>query len=152
VQGNKVVDRVARREESYVGPFSERASDLYVYWNPAAELGAPPDEVRDRGFWWSGDHRPEGIVICKGPGISSTALEALPTVCDLVPTIMYAGGLPVPDDLDGTVIRAIFTDEFLTAHPVQVDSAGLPRTADKTGLTAEEERLVEDKLRGLGYL
>ena len=151
-RGNRVVDRVVRREESYVGPFMERASDLYVYWNAAADLGDPPDEVRDRGFWWSGDHRPEGILICKGPGISSTDLDSLPTVCDLVPTIMYAGGLPVPDNLDGRVIREIFTNEFLTAHPVQVYSPGLPSTVDKTGLTAEEERLVEDKLRGLGYL
>lgn len=151
-RGNRVVDRVARREESYTGPFTERASDLYVYWNPAAHLGAPPDEVRDRGFWWSGDHRPEGIVICKGPGLRSTALNALPTVSDLVPTIMYAGGLPVPDDLDGSVIRALFTDEFLTAHSVQVDSAGSPATTDQTHLSAEEERLVEEKLRGLGYL
>ena len=151
-RGNIVVDRVARREESYVGPFTERASDLYVYWNPAADLGDPPDEVRDRGFWWSGDHRPEGIMICKGPGIRATVLDALPTVCDLVPAIMYAGGLPVPDDLDGSVIRGLFTDEFLDANPVQVDSAGLPITADKTGLSAEEERLVEEKLRGLGYL
>jgi predicted AlkP superfamily phosphohydrolase/phosphomutase len=150
--GNRVVDRVARREESYAGPFTERASDLYVYWNPAADLGDPPDEVRDRGFWWSGDHRPEGIAICKGPGLRSTILNDSPTVYDLVPTIMYAGGLPVPDGLDGRVIRGIFTDEFLTAHPVQVESAGSPISADETGLSAEEERLVEEKLRGLGYL
>ena len=92
-RGNRVVARVARREESYAGPFTERASDLYVYWNPDADLGDPPDEVRDRGFWWSGDHRPEGILICKGPGLRSTALNALPRVYDLVPTMMYAGGL-----------------------------------------------------------
>ena len=151
-RGNRVVDRVARREESYAGPFTERASDLYVYWNPDADLGDPPDEVRDRGFWWSGDHRPEGIVICKGPGIRATELDSLPSVCDLVPTIMYASGLPVTDDLDGSVIRALFTDEFLAAHPLQVDAAGSPATADRTHLSAEEEQLVEEKLRGLGYL
>ena len=66
--------------------------------------------------------------------------------------MMYAGGLSVPDGLDGSVIQALFTDEFLAAHPVQVSSAGLSITAGKTSLTAEEERLVEDKLRGLGYL
>lgn len=151
-RGNRVVDRVTRRDDAYAGPFTKRASDLYVYWNPAAHLGEPPDEVRDRGFWWSGDHRPEGIVICKGPGLRSTVLTVLPTVYDLVPTMMYAGGLPVPDKLDGSVIQQVFTDEFLTAHPVQVDSAGSRTAADQTRMSAEEERMVEEKLRGLGYM
>lgn len=151
-RGGKVVDRVVRRDEVYSGPFTARASDLYLYWNPRANVGEPPDEVRDRGFWWSGDHRPEGVLICKGPGLNSTALDGLPTVCDLVPTIMFAAGLPVPDHLDGRVIREVFTREFLAAHPVQVESAGSSTPADQIGLSAEEEQMVEEKLRGLGYL
>jgi predicted AlkP superfamily phosphohydrolase/phosphomutase len=150
--GCKVVDRVVRSDEVYSGPFTARASDLYVYWNPVASVGEPPEEVRSRGFWWSGDHRPEGVLICKGPGLNSTSLAALPTVCDLVPTIMFAAGLPVPDHLDGRVIKEVFTAEFLAAHPVQVESAAFSTAADQIGLSAEEEQLVEEKLRGLGYL
>lgn len=151
-RGNRVVDRVARREESYAGPFTERASDLYIYWNPAADLDAPPQEVQDRGFWWSGDHRPEGILICKGPEISATAVNALPSVCDLVPTIMYGGGLPLPDNLDGKVIRDVFTDEFLATHQIQTAVAHSPTSTNKENLSAEEEQMVEEKLRALGYL
>ena len=150
--GNKVVDNVVRRDEVYVGPFTERASDLYVNWDPAAHLGEPPEEVRERGFWWSGDHRPEGILICKGPGLNSTTLAAPATVCDLVPTIMYAAGLAVPDHLDGRVIQGIFSSEVLAARPVQVGAAGSQSAADRVKLSPEEERMVEDKLRGLGYL
>ena len=151
-RGNNVVDRVVRRDEVYSGPFSERASDLYVHWNPVASLGGPPEEVRERGFWWSGDHRPEGVLICKGPGLRSTPLATLPTVCDLVPTIMHAEGLPVPNHLDGRVIHDAFTCEFLAARPVQVESAGSQSAADQVQLSPEEERMVEDKLRGLGYM
>ena len=150
--GRKVVDHVTRRDEVYSGPFTERASDLYVYWNPTADVGEPPEEVRDRGFWWSGDHRPEGILICKGPGLESTVLTESPTVCDLVPTIMYAAGLPLPDHLDGRVIQRVFTPEFLAAHAVQIESAEPGGANDQIGLTAEEEQMVEEKLRGLGYL
>ncbi len=150
--GRKVVHRVARRDEVYSGPFTARASDLYVYWNPTAHVGEPPEEVRDRGFWWSGDHRPEGILICKGPGLNSTALAAPPSVCDLVPTMMYAAGLPAPDHLDGRVIQEVFTDEFLATNPVRVESAGPGTAGDQIGLSADEEKLVEEKLRGLGYL
>jgi predicted AlkP superfamily phosphohydrolase/phosphomutase len=151
-RGDNVVERVVRRDEVYSGPFTERASDLYVCWNPTAHVGEPPAEVRGRGFWWSGDHRPEGVLICKGPGLNSTALAASPSVCDLVPTMMYAAGLPVPDHLDGLVIQEVFTGEFLAAHPVQVESAGSCSTTDQIGLSPEEERMVEEKLRGLGYL
>jgi hypothetical protein len=50
------------------------------------------------------------------------------------------------------VIQGVFTGEFLAAHPVQVESAGSSSAADQIGLSAEEEQMVEEKLRGLGYL
>jgi predicted AlkP superfamily phosphohydrolase/phosphomutase len=151
-RGNKVVKSTVRRDETYAGPFTERASDLYVYWNSDADLGEPPEEVRKRGFWWSGDHRTEGILICKGPGLGSNAKLASAKVYDLVPTISYAAGLPVPDKLDGCVIQEAFTAAFLAAHPLHIDSTGSAGAADETRLTTEEERMVDDKLRGLGYL
>jgi predicted AlkP superfamily phosphohydrolase/phosphomutase len=150
--GCKVVDRVVRRDEVYSGPFTARASDLFVYWNPRAKVGEPPEEVRGRGFWWSGDHRPEGVLICKGTGLNSTPLATSPKVCDLVPTMMFAARLPVPDHLDGRVIEEVFTPAFLAAHPVRVESAGTSTAAGKIELSAEEEQMVEEKLRGLGYL
>ena len=152
LEGNNVIDRVVRRDEVYSGPFIGRASDLYVYWNSQAEAGEPPDEVRARGFWWNGDHRPEGILICKGPGIRTNAKVDSPIVYDLVPTMTYAAGLPVPAGLDGRVIEAAFADEFLASHPVRFESSGTAADADPLKLTADEERLVEEKLRGLGYL
>jgi predicted AlkP superfamily phosphohydrolase/phosphomutase len=152
-QGRKVVNQVARRDEVYSGPFTARASDLYVYWNPDADMGDPPEAVRNRGFWWSGDHRPEGVLICKGPGLGSTRIAASPSVCDLVPTMMYGAGLPVPDCLDGRAIQDAFTSEFIAAHPVRVETVGSGSdAADKIGLSADEEQMVEEKLRGLGYM
>jgi predicted AlkP superfamily phosphohydrolase/phosphomutase len=151
-QGNKVVERVARRDEVYSGPFTEQASDLYVYWNPTASFPHPPDEVRARGFWWSGDHRPEGILICKGPGIRSAARTEAPIVYDLVSTMMYAAGLPVPDDLDGQVIPQLCTDDFIAAHPVSVETSTHRGDAGQSHLSKEEEQLIAEKLRGLGYL
>ena len=151
-QGHRVVDRVVRREEVYSGPFTNRASDLYVYWNSAADFPEPPDEVRDRGFWWSGDHRPDGILICKGPGIQSNTQIDSPTVYDLVPTMMYGANLPVPGDLDGRPIQSVFTNEFTAAHPLRIDQAAPGGEANRTPLSSEEEQLIEEKLRGLGYL
>jgi predicted AlkP superfamily phosphohydrolase/phosphomutase len=150
--GTRVVERVARREEVYSGPFVERASDLYVYWNTSANLGAPPREVQARGFWWSGDHRPEGVLICKGPGIRSRALSNNPTVYDLVPTICYLAGLPVPAGLDGGVIKEMCDENLLAERPIKVESAAGGGVAARDDLTKSEEQMIEEKLRGLGYL
>ncbi|HJQ67999.1 MAG TPA: alkaline phosphatase family protein [Blastocatellia bacterium] len=151
-QGRRVVERVVRREEAYKGPFVDRASDLYVYWNTQADLGPPPKEVQARGFWWSGDHRPEGMLICKGPGIKSGADLATASVYDFVPTVMYLAGLPVPEDLDGRVIEQACMADYLASHPRRVDRGGAGRVRPRTDLSESEEQLVEEKLRSLGYL
>jgi len=151
-KGNKVVDHVARCDDVYSGPFTARASDLYVYWNPSAEAGEPPDEVRARGFWWTGDHRLEGILICRGPGIRQKNKIDSPTVYDFFPTIAFAAGLPVPDGLDGRVINGAFEDQFLAEHPIRAESQAAAADAERFKLSADEEALVEEKLRGLGYI
>jgi len=152
VSGTPVVERVVRRDEAYSGPFVERASDLFIHWNTAADLGEPPDEVRARGFWWSGDHRPDGVLIIKGPGIRPNTRGAAQTVYDLAPTITYAAGLPVPDKLDGRVIQSAFTEEFLAERPIQIEEASSISTQGQIQISAAEEQAVEEKLRSLGYM
>ncbi|HEX5733884.1 MAG TPA: alkaline phosphatase family protein [Blastocatellia bacterium] len=151
-QGRQVVERVVHREDVYKGPFVERASDLYIHWNKQADLGPPPKEVQSRGFWWSGDHRPEGIMICKGPGIKSGVSLETASVYDFVPTVMYLAGLPVPEDLDGRVIEGACTTEYLASHPRRVEPGRARQEKSQTDLSESEEQLVEEKLRSLGYL
>jgi predicted AlkP superfamily phosphohydrolase/phosphomutase len=151
-RGVPFVERTARRDEVYSGPHAGRASDLYVYWNPEADAGEPPEEVRARGFWWSGDHRPEGMLICRGPGIRSGYELNRPSVYDLLPTIMYLAGLPVPSGLDGRVIRDAVAQEYLAENPVRDEPAGAATRTDSISLSESEEGLIEEKLRSLGYM
>jgi predicted AlkP superfamily phosphohydrolase/phosphomutase len=151
-QGNKVVERVACREDVYAGPYVERASDLYVYWNPQADLGLPPKEVQSRGFWWSGDHRQEGILVCTGPGIREGETLENASVYDFVPTVLHLAGLPVSEGLDGRVIEEACTAEFLAAHPRKVEPARATDARIQTDLDESEAEMVEEKLRSLGYL
>jgi predicted AlkP superfamily phosphohydrolase/phosphomutase len=150
--GAAVVERGARRDEVYAGPFVERASDLYIYWNPQAVLGEPPPEVKARGFWWSGDHRLEGILIARGPGSAPGARLDAPVVYDLLPTVMYAAGLPVPGGLDGRVIEQAFSPAHLAANPLRFATDLHDASSEHGKLSAAEEELIEEKLRSLGYL
>jgi predicted AlkP superfamily phosphohydrolase/phosphomutase len=151
-QGTPVVERVVRRADVYNGPFVERASDLYVYWNPQAAFDEPPREVRARGFWWSGDHRLEGIWIARGPGVAAGAQLDGATVYDLLPTWMYGAGLAVPDHLDGRVIAHAFNEAFAAANPLRVAEAAPDAASERGALSDAEEELIEEKLRSLGYL
>jgi len=150
--GAAVVERVAPRDEVYAGPFVERASDLYVYWNPQAAFAEPPREVKARGFWWSGDHRLEGILIARGPGIARGARLDDPVVYDLLPTMMYGAGLPVPADLDGRVIGQAFSPAHLAANPLRIADATGDAASEGGALSDAEEEMIEEKLRSLGYL
>jgi predicted AlkP superfamily phosphohydrolase/phosphomutase len=150
--GAAAVKRVARRDEVYAGPFVERASDLYIYWNPQAAFGQPPREVKARGYWWSGDHRLEGILMARGPGIAPGARLDAPVVYDLLPTIMYGAGLPVPGALDGRVIDQAFNPAHLAANPLRIAEAAGDTASEGGALSSAEEELIEAKLRALGYL
>ena len=150
--GIPAVERVSRRDQSYTGPFVDRASDLHIYWNPQASFGDPPPEVKSRGYWWSGDHRLEGILIARGPGIQAGGRLDSMNVYDWLPTVLYAAGFPMPGGLDGTVAREAFSEAYLAAHPLRVQDGSASETVPAEPLSSAEEEMIEDKLRSLGYL
>lgn len=96
-----------------------------------------------------GTHRPEGILIASGTGIRTTRLEQPADLVDLLPTVLAAAGVPVPDDVDGRLLGELFA----TPPAIERVAAG-PRagTGDTGGLSAEEEDDVAERLRALGYL
>jgi predicted AlkP superfamily phosphohydrolase/phosphomutase len=150
-QGSKVVESVVRRDEVYQGEYATRASDLYVYWNRAARLGEPPKAVKAKGFWWSGDHVREGILICQGKGIRAVqelSADQTPQVYDLVPTVMHLAGFAVPEGLDGRVIEELSA----SGAPVNFEEAKDTASGSSEILSEEEEKLIEEKLRALGYM
>lgn len=58
-------------------------------------------------------------------------------------------GLPIPDDVDGRVLRQIFTAGARPA--VRWTEASAYEPAGR-GLDRGDERAIEERLRGLGYL
>jgi arylsulfatase A-like enzyme len=73
---------------------------------------------------------------------------------DVMPTLLYLMGIPLPQGLDGGVIKNAIEPEILAAHPVQTESETRPETSATggEGYTEEELRNVLDKLRALGYV
>lgn len=164
--GQPVVEKVCRREDLYHGPFLERAPDLIVVWKDYAYYSRQRFGEREKTVFqthltrplstieMNAYHKLEGIFVISGEEIAAGKEIHGAKIIDVAPTILSLMGLPVPQDMDGTVLTEVFTQSFLDAHPISYDGpegGGLMNEAGKV-LTEEEENLVKERLRGLGYL
>lgn len=89
-------------------------------------------------------HRPDGILFARGPGIpAGSGGDA--RIEDVTPLILAQLGLPVPEDLDG---------HWRIEPPVPVRREPARRTAPAAAapLSDEARRLMEERMKGLGYL
>ncbi len=96
-----------------------------------------------------GTHRPDGILIAAGPGIScGTRVNA--NIVDCAPTILAMLGLGVPEDMQGRVIQEIF-DRPQEVHYEAARAAHVLQ--DKTDVYSDRDlQMVTDRLSDLGYL
>jgi predicted AlkP superfamily phosphohydrolase/phosphomutase len=160
--GEKVVDKVIKKEEVYKGPYLEQAPDLFVYMKglsyitrgsydlaPAGTIFAPPSTHE------SGGHRQTGILLAWGKHIFSnrTIHETSPAeIVDLAPTILYLMGCAIPQDMDGQVITSLIEPDYISSHPIACVSPEGTAQKNNRYLTEEEEQELINRLKGLGYL
>ena len=67
------------------------------------------------GQW---DDAPDGIFILSGAGLQPGNLATDAHIADVMPTLLYAMGMPVGDDLDGRVLTGAFDSAFLARQPL----------------------------------
>lgn len=63
---------------------------------------------------------PDGMLLLYGEGIRPGALVTGARLVDVAPTLLFALGFPVAQDLDGQVLRAAFDRRFLARHPLTI--------------------------------
>ena len=147
------VARAWPRDTVYSGPYVDRAPDIlielaleegYAHSCLRSTPGEPrpfrrigPEEYlggKERGM--NGSHRAKGILLLSEP---CTAQEA--HIADVAPTVLARLGVPAPP-MDGR-------DLFGNASAAPAASGAW--TAEESPYTAEEEAMIESRLRGLGY-
>ena len=148
-----VVEHVYKKEEIYTGDYLFKAPDLTVVFRPgyaaseqafALSLEGQSVQVanaaaRDQA------HAPYARMIASGPVfVRANALQV--SLLDFVPTILYLLGQTIPQNVDGTVAEALFTEAYRTQTPVKRSEN------DADLLSDEEEGMIVDRLRDLGYL
>jgi predicted AlkP superfamily phosphohydrolase/phosphomutase len=157
--GEKVVEAAYRREEIYSGDQVEHAPDivflphrLEYFGFGEYEFGSHKIiETMRRGI--SGTHRMNGVFVAYGAAVQSgLVLEGLQIV-DLAPTILHLLGVPIPNHMDGRVLHEIFVDGFEPAQAlIQPGSWRSQPGENGAGLTQDEEQVISERLRNLGYV
>jgi predicted AlkP superfamily phosphohydrolase/phosphomutase len=159
VDGKPVVDKVYHRSKAFHGPAYDEAPDLTVImrglsyitrsgyeFGKAGEIFIPPLEHQ------SGSHRMEGILIMAGPGVRSAGYQGNQScIIDVAPTALHMMGLPIPDNMDGTVLEGWLSD----GREVQIsqgDFEALNNPPSQEGMTEEQETEFIQRLKDLGYL
>jgi len=125
--GRAPIGGVLRKEEVLSGPYLDRAPDLLLEAAPLYSLSHARQLV-EKADWLSGDHRPEGVYVMAGP------------------TVAHGSG---PE-----ISLADFASQIAEAVGLEPEAEWSPTADGEPGdaFSEQDERAVEERLRGLGYL
>jgi predicted AlkP superfamily phosphohydrolase/phosphomutase len=162
--GQSLVQHVYHREEVWSGGRLGECPDLVFELVPSYGLAggvAPGGQLvspRRQELEKQGTHREDGILVLVGPTIRPKAASEPEQLIDVTATILYLLGQPIPANMDSRVISRAILADFLDAHPIRSREPGLslasarPPPPESVWDSVEDARLIEDRLRGIGYL
>ncbi len=155
---NSAIKAVYRKEEIYAGGYLDNAPDLVIEFRDdytgAAGLQSPVISAVPRAFLdvWSGTHRRDGILIANGRFVRQGVTLEDASIMDLAPTILYALGMLIPEDMDGQVLFDMFVPEFTAQREARYTAPMQATYVVDSGLTSAEEEDIVARLRGMGYM
>ncbi|MEF8837413.1 MAG: alkaline phosphatase family protein [Candidatus Bipolaricaulota bacterium] len=145
--GGKLSRWVQPREKVYSGPFLNQAPDILFDPLPNRVLGYGGVMFMSKNVFSlnpstdPGHHRRNGILMASGPSVQVGKRNA--DIVDIAPTLLNLFNYPIPEQMDGEVIREIAPDEPTYHRPADFYKS------------REVEAELDDsrgKLENLGYL
>jgi predicted AlkP superfamily phosphohydrolase/phosphomutase len=154
ITGKRVIKKVYKKEDIYSGPELDRAPDLVLLSSDVDHYGIYSSRFSNenkfyKNTWKTGDHRQKGILIIKGQGVKNNFLVDNAEIIDILPTILYLFDLPVPDYVDGKVLKDVFVD-IIKEVKFEKRMESLPDESYK--YKEGEVEKVKNQLRQLGYI
>ena len=115
--GKKVVEKIYRKEEIYTGKHLYEASDIIIKfkhpYRGEKSLGNPEFITQSIESNIKGEHEFNGIFMAFGRHIIKGKEIKNMEIIDIAPTVLHVLGLPIPEDMDGKVLK-IFKSGFRT--------------------------------------
>lgn len=153
--GERIIKEIHKREDVFSGPAMMDAPDLllvlrdygFVSIKNLYPVVIPREEV-------AGTHHPDGVFIACGAGVKAGNTLDLCQIEDVGATLLYSLGLQVPEDFDGKVPAAMFTQEHLSTNPIVIgaSTAKLGEQADTKNMVDEDKEQIMAQLKMLGYM
>lgn len=141
----KLAEWVKPKEDVYHGPFLDDAPDVLFNPLPNATLGYGAIMFLSSQLFDTpiepGHHRRNGILLAAGQEVTSCNKDA--EITDIAPTLLNLFSLPIPEQMDGEVIK-----EIAPRDP----SYRKPSDFYKTRKKGTESREAKKRLKDLGYL
>ncbi len=160
--GVPVVDHVYRRKDVYSGPYAEYGPDLNIMMRGMAYASEGWHEMSSTEIFGTattnctGIHRPLGMMALSGPAVQQSGRQQEVQIVDVMPTLAWQLGIPIPDDVDGRLLAEFMMEEHITNRPPdfsQTDKVEGRGEIKPTGWDdPDEEQEVLERLRSLGYL
>jgi len=158
--GARIVENVYRADEVYKGKYLAQAPDIVIDYGSypyesfttsveaTEELSIPTDDRK-------GVHDPDGIFVGHGKVFNSEVDIGPLDIIDIFPTILYLMGLPIPPDVDGRIAHEIIynlNETKLRKENVTLQKENNEVDNDIKSRSPEEDKIIKDRLRGLGYI
>jgi predicted AlkP superfamily phosphohydrolase/phosphomutase len=151
--GERLVPVVKRRDELFAGRNVRGLPDVFVEFldrpYEAFFQDYDVDEFLQEPGWANGTHRRHGLYIGAGPGFAGGEDVEDLEIFDVAPNVLHLMGFPIPEHMDGRFRRDLFA-ESVTDEATYVDLDR--RRGPERDISADEQKDLEEKLRGLGYL
>lgn len=146
-----------KKEEIYSGPYIDSAPELFFEIEDGSyKFFSIEDEEEffEKPLKLSGTHTKYGIVIGYGNNLKKAQTIQNAQITDLVPTILYLLGIPIPKNLDGKVLKDGIADNYLRENTIQYgkteENERFNRESDPNFKT--DTKKIEERLANLGYI
>jgi predicted AlkP superfamily phosphohydrolase/phosphomutase len=151
--GQPIFESVLLASEAFHGPFAERGPDIVMPVRWSAYRGSIEGHkyLSDR-HRNSGEHGRIGVFAAYGPGIARGVELQTADLVDIAPTVLASLGEPPTPEMDGRVLTEVFAPGALASDAARLQGTSAKDRPEGEGLNADEEALVEERLRGLGYI
>lgn len=148
-----IVSQVFTRDALYIGDYLFKAPDLTVVYRPGYAPSAKAFTLTLDGqsiipaatTFETHSDAPYARLLAVGPMLER-GQKANARLIDVLPSLMYLLGRPVPHGVDGEVLLSLFTASYRQQQRVEVADD------ERDILSDEEEGMIVDRLRDLGYL
>jgi hypothetical protein len=152
-----VIARYYEEMDGVLAGFIEMADENTTVILTSDHGHSGPKPTGNNYRWGIAMHDPTGVLVFWGKDIAGGQELVDASVLDITPTILALCGLPVAEDMDGSVLTEAIDRDFLRSHPVR--TIGTYEPAGESASAADHEPIespiddeVRERLRALGYI